>query len=141
MKNEKFSCPENCSLCCQPNMIVRSVFDEHIKDLQETPSVILDAGKGLIIPLTDSMICCFLDRDSNECLIGKDMPPWCRDRGTSKSLPCLYIDENGEGRSRQGKRKIHRLLEKQKKELLNIVKEQKRTHKAILVENIKELEK
>lgn len=81
------------------------VIEERIEQLLRVPEV------NVVLPITDDMKCCFLDRQELLCRVYDDRPEICRIFGHKDELRCPYWNSEGRERTRAQRRRIKRATE------------------------------
>ena len=118
--------------CCGVIPFEKKMYEKHLTEIVTQPESLLesietdpfdDLEKDFVIPWTKSGMCCFL-QDDYKCAIYDDRPQVCKTYGDESisSLSCHYQDKNGRERTRQEKRLLQRLSEKNIKEYIKRTK-------------------
>ena len=84
---------KDCGECCGLIPFTAQELNKYQHLVQEkyVPS---DLFEGLLIPLTKSWYCVFLNKVTKRCLIYTDRPEVCRLQGTIPKLPCPRLKQS-----------------------------------------------
>lgn len=97
--------------CCGCVPIDRAVVDanRHLIDVKYTEMILPSSG-DLSYPLTDDLVCVFLDRTVIRCAIYDDRPGVCRKYGDEShaAMFCPHLNKDGEVRTRAQRRRVNR---------------------------------
>tara|TARA_Y100000310_G_C20695267_1_gene825236 strand:- start:4739 stop:5065 length:327 start_codon:yes stop_codon:yes gene_type:complete len=90
--------------------MLRSVYKSNAGRCQRPVEEVLDMGNGLVVPLTDGLICPFLRDSDRTCMIYNIRPPHCRMFGSEIDplMSCPYLDRDGRKRGRKERRKLRK---------------------------------
>jgi len=128
-----FECIKGCFDCCHfpplsvtwwnanKHRIVREV-------VMKSPEL-----DGMIIVCADNAVCPFLGQDAR-CTVYADRPPICKTYGLVKTLPCIYLNEDGTPRNEKQEHRAQNFWKQRQR----AVDAERRKQKAILEQQKKQ---
>ncbi len=93
-----FKCKSGCEAECCGCITLSKTLIKKNRFLVQRKYQKIETRVGLIYPLTSDMRCIFLG-DHFDCVIYNNRPYVCKLYGTTKELPCPYIDPDGNKRT------------------------------------------
>ena len=100
-------CPNKCKADCCGYVPMEKKFWKKFKHMAQVEVKVLKWNTGHVMPLTENLACCFLDKDYR-CVIYKDRPMLCKLFGTKniQGLRCPYLKPNGNKRGKKERKKL-----------------------------------
>lgn len=115
-----FQCLKKCGECCgvvpiQEEVILRNIDKIQVKPTQtftieEEKQYDGSIQRNVKYPMTEDLLCIFLNRETKQCMIYDDRPDVCKDYGVKEELPCPYLKCNGNRRSPAKTRRMQRQI-------------------------------
>lgn len=91
MRNWEQIC-KGCGECCGPVPFPPEFLKQNSHLYQEQPIELGDMFLGVIVPITETLECVFLNKETKQCLVYEKRPKVCRLQGTIPELPCPRIE-------------------------------------------------
>jgi Fe-S-cluster containining protein len=110
--------PKCKAICCGCITFDKALWERNQDKVVKEPVQVLSTPDNTqVFPITKDMRCSFL-REDLHCNIYDERPDVCREYGNESSLDmsCPYLKKDGTPRSRQQRRSIQRVVDKQGKD-------------------------
>ena len=100
-------CPKKCKADCCGYVPLLAKFWEKYKHKAQVKVKVLKWKSGHVIPLTENMACCFLDKNYR-CVVYEDRPWLCKLFGTKniQGIKCPYLKPSGQKRGKKERIKL-----------------------------------
>lgn len=100
--------------CCGPIPFSRELVGRHNNDIQVPFKDAMRDDPDRMFPLTDDLMCLFLNRDTRLCTIHSERPDVCRQFGDAShpQMCCPYLRADGTKRNRAERRRTVRAVAK-----------------------------
>jgi len=84
---------KGCGECCGPVPFPPEFLMQNTHKYQEQPIELSSIFAGVIVPITKTLCCVFLNKRTKKCEVYPDRPNVCRLQGTIPELPCPKLAE------------------------------------------------